>query len=256
MLPRSSMTPRGSPPPVMGKARAPLSPCFDETVSSTNLSSSGGSPVHTGLFSAQARPGRPSPRMKLVRRHASAKPSGAASGRCQTSMQRNVSSPATQNTATCQPRFSPSVLKTRAAASSRSSTSASKPSIACWAAKIWRLLCCCLLLSDSVRVNLLLASRRRSKRSLVSAASRRALRSLARDSASSCSRRSTSTPRLPAAQVLQSDVRLLGSLVLAIHYLADDEHAPCDAIAFDRSAPGLEASQGSVLAPDGEPHGE
>ena len=28
------------------------------------------------------------------------------------------------------------------------------------------------------------------------------------------------------------------------------------AIAFDRAAPGLEALQGSVLAPDGEPHGE
>src|SRR5215216_272935 len=207
------MTPRGPPPPVMGKARAPLSLHSDETISSTNLSSRGGSPVHTGLFSVQALPGRPSPRMKLVRRHASAKPSGAASGRCQTSMQRNVSSPATHNTATCQPRFSPSVLKT-------------------------------------------LAARRRSKRSLVSAASRRALRSLARDSASSCSRRSTSTPQLPAAQVFQSDFRILGSLVLAIHYLADDEHAPRDAIAFDRSAPGLEASQGSVLAPDVEPHGE
>jgi hypothetical protein len=188
LLPNSSMTPRGPPPPVMGKARAPLSLHSDETISSTNLSSRGGSPVHTGLFSVQALPGRPSPRMKPVRRHASAKPSGAASGRCQTSMQRNVSSPATQNTATCQPRFSPSVLKTRVAASSRPSASASTPSMACWAARFWRLVCCCLLLSDSVRVNLLLASRRRSKRSLVSAASRRALRSLARDSASSCSR--------------------------------------------------------------------
>src|SRR5215218_9171750 len=250
------MTPRGPPPPVTGKARAHRSLHSDETVSPTNLSSRGESPLHTALFSAQALPGRPSPRMNLVLRHASTKPSGTASGRCQTSMQRNVSSPATQNTATCQKKVSPSVLKTPAAASSRRSASASMPSMVCWTARYWRLVCCCLLWSDSVRVNLLLASRRRSKRSLVSLASRRALCSRARDSASSLSSRSTSALRLPADQAVQSDFCLLWFLFLAIGYLADDEHTPRNAIALDWSAPGLEASQGSVFAFDGEPHGE
>ena len=114
----------------------------------------------------------------------------------------------------------------------------------------------CLLRSDRVRVKLLLALRRRSKRSVVSAASWWALRSRARDAASSLSRRSTSAFLLPAAQAFQSDFRMAGSLVMAIRYLSDGQHVPPNAIAFDRPATGLEASQGSVLTSDGEPHGE
>src|SRR5215210_235055 len=249
------MTPQVTPPAVTGNARALRGPS-GEPAGSPGLSSMGSSPLHTGLFIAQALPGRPSPRTKVARRHACTKPSGAAFGRCQASAQRRVSSTSTQNTAACQPSLSPSVFKTPAAASSSPSASASKPSTACWAARYWRLVCCCLLRSDSVRVNLLLAPRRRSKRSLVSAASWLAFRSRARDSASSFSSRSTSGFLPPTDQAFQSDFRLAESLAWAICYLADNEHAPRDAVAFDGPAPGIEVPQGSVRPGYGEPHFE